>query len=652
MASWNLPSSSSSHLIDEEPVILDNVDDFSTDDELDNIIEDDNNDDGHIAQSSAQVFPELIQGMQFQSKEETILAIKHYHITNGYKYTVVESKPNIYVIRCLEYHNGCQWRLRAVYSKVRKYWEIKNIDGQHSCFSTILSQDHTNLDSTHIATIISNSILTNPSILVKSLIADIKGRFGYSVSYRKAWIAKQKALAMEFGDWEDSYNHMPRWLHAVKEANPGTIFQCTGSPVNIDGDTDDNCYIMERVFWSFGPCIEGFKYCKPILQVDGTFLTGKYHGTLLTAIGQDGNRNIFPLAFVIVEGETKEALIWFFQLLREHICHQQNICIITDRGKGILSALRSDEVGWEHDGLNSVYCIRHLASNFNTKFKNHDLKKQFINLAYEVKQPTVTAKLAALRNQYPQQVQWIDKIPLQKWSQAFDGGRRYGHMTTNLAECTNSILKGARSLPICALIRTTFERTQSWFVERGLKANSMIQAGHQYPEQIADIIRKNQQQSAYCHVHRYNLENSEFDVQEISTPHHYRPVPLSYKVSLNEWWCDCGHFQATRLPCHHVIAVCAFSHIPLTQVIDPVYSLHNIFKAYQVQFHPIQNEDYWSLYTGPNFIPDPKMRRKASGRPSTNRLHNEMDQSNPDKPRKCSYCRNEGHHRGNCPFRQ
>jgi len=66
---------------------------------------------------------------------------------------------------------------------------------------------------------------------------------------------------------------------------------------------------MERCFWAFGPCIEGFKYCKPVVQVDGTFLTGKYHATLLTTIAQDGNRNIFPLAFAIVEGETKEALI-------------------------------------------------------------------------------------------------------------------------------------------------------------------------------------------------------------------------------------------------------------------------------------------------------------------------------------------------------
>jgi len=41
---------------------------------------------------------------------------------------------------------------------------------------------------------------------------------------------------------------------------------------------------------------------------------GRYNGTLSTTIGQDGNRNIFPLAFAIVERETKETMILFFQL--------------------------------------------------------------------------------------------------------------------------------------------------------------------------------------------------------------------------------------------------------------------------------------------------------------------------------------------------
>jgi len=69
----------------------------------------------------------------------------------------------------------------------------------------------------------------------------------------------------------------------------------------------------------------------------------------------------------------------------------------------------------------------------------------------------------------PQAVSWIDQIPLEKWTQAYDGGKRYEHMTTNLAESTNSFFRGARSLPICALVKTIFERTNAWFVERATK---------------------------------------------------------------------------------------------------------------------------------------------------------------------------------------
>jgi len=61
---------------------------------------------------------------------------------------------------------------------------------------------------------------------------------------------------------------------------------------------------------------------------------------------------------------------------------------------------------------------------------------------------------------------WIDRIPLEKWTQAYDGANKFSHMSMNLAECTNPILKRARTLPICALIKATFERTTSWFIER------------------------------------------------------------------------------------------------------------------------------------------------------------------------------------------
>jgi len=74
---------------------------------------------------------------------------------------------------------------------------------------------------------------------------------------------------------------------------------------------------------SFGPCIKGFAYCKPIVQVDGTCLYGKYTGTLLIATAQDGANHIFPIAYAIVEGETTSAW-WFFSKEFAKTCYSAN----------------------------------------------------------------------------------------------------------------------------------------------------------------------------------------------------------------------------------------------------------------------------------------------------------------------------------------
>jgi len=128
--------------------------------------------------------------------------------------------------------------------------------------------------------------------------------------------------------------------------------------------------------------------------------------------------------------------------------------------------------------------------------------------------------------------------------------------------------------------------------------------------------------------------------------------PMSYNVRLNDWWCNYSHFKAFCLLCQHVIAVYSYSHLPLSSFINLVYVLHTINMTYQVQFHPLRNEDYWSSYTRPNFILDPQMRRKALGRPVTKCIHNEMGNQLQISQKKCSYCYHEGHHRGTCPFCQ
>jgi len=49
----------------------------------------------------------------------------------------------------------------------------------------------------------------NPGIQIKTLITDMLQRFGYTVTYKKAWTAKQKALKIAFGSWEESYSYLP-----------------------------------------------------------------------------------------------------------------------------------------------------------------------------------------------------------------------------------------------------------------------------------------------------------------------------------------------------------------------------------------------------------------------------------------------------------
>ena len=67
-------------------------------------------------------------------------------------------------------------------------------------------------------------------------------------------------------------------------------------------------YVLCGFFWTFRPCVEGFKHCRPIIQIDGTRIYGKYKGKLLIATSIDANGHIFPLAFAIVEEESQD--IW------------------------------------------------------------------------------------------------------------------------------------------------------------------------------------------------------------------------------------------------------------------------------------------------------------------------------------------------------
>jgi hypothetical protein len=196
--------------------------------------------------------------------------------------------------------------------------------------------------------------------------------FGYTVKYGKAWKAKQAAFKMLYGDWEEAYNRLPRLLGGMAATNPGMyhVVEPFGHKTRIHNGA--TVRVFGRAFWAFEQCIRAFEHCRPVISIDGTFLTGQFKGTLLVAIANDANNRLLPLAFALVTVENNDNWEWFLHLVRTKVIPpHREVCVISDRHQGILNAVEIDIPG--HARLQHRWCMRHFVSNFYRACGNKEL---------------------------------------------------------------------------------------------------------------------------------------------------------------------------------------------------------------------------------------------------------------------------------------
>jgi transposase-like protein len=225
---------------------------------------------------------------------------------------------------------------------------------------------------------------------------------------------------------------------------------------------------FRRVFWAFGPSIEGWKSCRPVVSVDGTHLYGKYEGHALIATSIDGNGGLYPIAFAICEKENGKNWVWFLQSLKDFVTCERKVCIISDRFSGNKEVVRG--VYSPNDGHAHRWCLRHIKANLK---KAGITDKVVLDRFYSMGCANEVVDFNRLKEQLKIECendwQWVEdhiNDDREYWALAFDDGRRYGVMTTNWSESLNSVLRGIRSLPITAFVAATFYRVNQAFVER------------------------------------------------------------------------------------------------------------------------------------------------------------------------------------------
>ncbi|XP_025684552.1 uncharacterized protein [Arachis hypogaea] len=163
---------------------------------------------------------------------------------------------------------------------------------------------------------------------------------------------------------------------------PCSITVLKTSPVRVGGQVDDSATYFHWFFWIFPPCVEAFRHCKPLVSVYGTHQYGKYGSTLLVAIAQDGNSNIIPIVFALVEGENAESWLFFLSHMRQHVTPQPGILVISDMHTGIKDALEAPDGGWLPLTAYKAFYIRHVAANFALSFKGRYARRWLVNAAY------------------------------------------------------------------------------------------------------------------------------------------------------------------------------------------------------------------------------------------------------------------------------
>ncbi|XP_010445438.1 PREDICTED: uncharacterized protein LOC104728107 [Camelina sativa] len=178
-----------------------------------------------------------------------------------------------------------------------------------------------------------------------------------SITYMKAWYAREAAIIKTRGSDECGYKLLAVYLHLLKKGNPGTIYRLeyTGGGVAPKQ--------FKYLFFAIGACIAGIKHMRKVVLVDGTVIKNKFKGVLIAASMQDANFQVFPIAFAMVDAENDLAWTWFFRQLSMIVPNSKDLVLVSDRHKSI------------YIGVHNVYpqafhgaCAVHIVRNVRAKF--------------------------------------------------------------------------------------------------------------------------------------------------------------------------------------------------------------------------------------------------------------------------------------------
>ncbi|RYR39803.1 hypothetical protein Ahy_A09g045402 [Arachis hypogaea] len=249
---------------------------------------------------------------------------------------------------------------------------------------------------------------------------------------------------------------------------------------------------------------------------------------------------------------------------------------------------------WQYLRAIHMFYIRHIASNSLRRFKALRMQKLFVNIGYSRIMREFNMCCQILCEQGEAYKQLLGNILRSQYVLAYDDGHRWGHMTTNLVECINKVLKGARNLPMTSLVKVDFYGLNALFTRKKAKAETRISAGQLFSKYASEKILSNKHTAKNIQVNLFDRQN---------------------------------------------------------EYVHKVYTIGEICKVYRTRCRPLENPTTWHVHQKPRLVSNSHLKRVTKGRPKKTHFLNEMNIRDLRGPRCCRLCGGEDHNQSRCPHR-